>query len=120
MGDSDESEELVPSLGEDDGRESVKKIRALMGERFQVLLIDGRLLIGSLYCLDKKGNILLVDVIEHWRKKSLSSEIINENVGKTEINLQNYVEQRGLNVVMVAKQYRAAIKRHLLDDILEP
>ncbi|XP_004486013.1 uncharacterized protein [Cicer arietinum] len=63
-----EAEQLVPvQQGSSDCSESdrVSRVRKLLFRRMLVGIKDGRFFLGSFYCIDKQGNIILQDTVEY-------------------------------------------------------
>ncbi|XP_020235594.1 uncharacterized protein LOC109815314 [Cajanus cajan] len=59
-----EEEEGVPvEAGTSDG--AVSRARKLLFRRILVGIKDGRFFLGSFYCIDKQGNIILQDAVEY-------------------------------------------------------
>ncbi|BAT87314.1 uncharacterized protein LOC124834996 [Vigna umbellata] len=63
-----EEEEAVPVEAEAEnssGSGAVSRARKLLFRRMLVGIKDGRFFLGSFYCIDKQGNIILQDAIEY-------------------------------------------------------
>jgi len=63
-----EEEEAVPVEAEAENSGSsgaVSRARKLLFRRMLVGIKDGRFFLGSFYCIDKQGNIILQDAIEY-------------------------------------------------------
>ncbi|CAJ1962162.1 unnamed protein product [Sphenostylis stenocarpa] len=64
----EEEEEAVPveeEAGISDGSTAVSRARKLLFRRMLVGIKDGRFFLGSFYCIDKQGNIILQDAVEY-------------------------------------------------------
>ncbi|KAK7332166.1 hypothetical protein VNO80_28914 [Phaseolus coccineus] len=61
-----EQEEAVPvEAGIPSGSGAVSRARKLLFRRMLVGIKDGRFFLGSFYCIDKQGNIILQDAVEY-------------------------------------------------------
>uniref|UniRef100_A0A7S0WLP1 Sm domain-containing protein n=1 Tax=Pyramimonas obovata TaxID=1411642 RepID=A0A7S0WLP1_9CHLO len=75
----------------------VQRTRQLLHRRMKVEITDGRVMIGNFHCLDKQGNLLLVNTVEQRIKKRPGSE-----EGEPEL------EQRNLGLVLIPAEHRVA------------
>ncbi|KAK7303096.1 hypothetical protein RJT34_13997 [Clitoria ternatea] len=48
-----------------EGSDSVSRVKKLLFRRMLVGIKDGRFFLGSFYCIDKQGNIILQDTVEY-------------------------------------------------------
>lgn len=64
----------------------VSRVKKLLGRRMLVGIKDGRFFLGTFYCIDKQGNILLQDAVEHRSTRRSSP---------------SPMEQRGLGPILI-------------------
>lgn len=64
----------------------VSRVKKLLGRRMLVGIKDGRFFLGTFYCIDKQGNILLQDAVEHRSTRRSSA---------------SPMEQRGLGPILI-------------------
>ncbi|KAK7386360.1 hypothetical protein VNO78_26545 [Psophocarpus tetragonolobus] len=77
----------------------VSRVRKLVSGRMLVGIKDGRFFLGSFYCMDKQGNIILQDAVEyrstHTRQSSTSP-----------------MEQRCLGLILIPSSSRTSCHVH--------
>jgi small nuclear ribonucleoprotein (snRNP)-like protein len=49
---------------------SVVKFMKLLGSKIRIQISDGRILIGNLYCIDYRKNVILIDTKEYRTRKN--------------------------------------------------
>ncbi|KAL3499251.1 hypothetical protein ACH5RR_038344 [Cinchona calisaya] len=66
--------------------DSVGRVQRLLSRRMLVGIKDGRFFLGTFYCMDKQGNIILQDAVEYRNTRRSSP---------------SPMEQRGLGLILI-------------------
>ncbi|KAL2341113.1 hypothetical protein Fmac_009053 [Flemingia macrophylla] len=72
MEEEEEEEEGVEVEGNESSLGAVSRARKLLFRRMLVGIKDGRFFLGSFYCMDKQGNIILQDAVEYRSTRQCS------------------------------------------------
>ncbi|KAK3005611.1 hypothetical protein RJ639_015701 [Escallonia herrerae] len=103
---------------------SVAQVKKLLLRRMLVGISDGRFFLGTFYCLDKQGNIILQDTVEYRStRRSSPSPMEQRNLGlilipsscrischvdcsiEEQLSILSLQERKNLLQLLIAKQY---------------
>ncbi|KAI5075187.1 hypothetical protein GOP47_0009859 [Adiantum capillus-veneris] len=86
----------------------VRRCHQLLNRRMKVGVSDGRFFIGSFYCLDKQGNIILYDTLEcrpiYPSSRDAGVESLTSSLSTSSASL----EQRNLGLVLIPARCRTS------------
>ncbi|XP_075478539.1 LOW QUALITY PROTEIN: uncharacterized protein LOC142519417 [Primulina tabacum] len=72
----------IPNVSEPNSSKYVSHVKKLINRRMLIGIQDGRFFLGSFYCVDKQGNIILQDAVEYRStRRSSPSPMEHRGVG---------------------------------------
>ena len=101
--------------GANAGGANAKALRcasALLNRRLRVFLTDGRVLLGSLKCIDRQGNLLLGNTMEVRRRERGDAE-----AARARGDARNAAwEERKVGLVVVPPQHRSRCEAKMTEE----